>query len=158
MPSVAGGRPVELGAGHDGAALHGDLGDFLVAGVAEVERAEVGAEVAGVAGEGDVPERVGGLGGLLDDVDLGVGGELVRRLASPERRGRSARRSCRRTRRGCWVVVGGVGGGVAELELLVAVRRRRTVASAPVMLRFWMLTACQGSAKVRAGVARMVLA
>ena len=53
---------------------------------------------------------------------------------------------------------GGVGGGVAELELLVVGRRRRTVASAPVMLRFWMLMACQGSAKVRAGVARMVLA
>src|SRR6266851_3078346 len=59
--------PVELGAGHDGAALQGDSGDLLVVGVAEVEQAKVGADVAGVAGEGDVPEGVGGAGGLLDD-------------------------------------------------------------------------------------------
>ena len=115
---MAGGRPVEFGAGHDGAALQGDLGDLLVAGVAQVECAEVGAEVAGVAGEGDVPERVGGVLGLLDDVDLGVGGELVEG-ASPEEEGVLG-----------GVVVGvlgedvgwwwgGVGGGVAELELLV---------------------------------------
>ena len=44
--------------------------------VGEVEGADVGAEMAGVAGEGDVPERVGGLGGLLDDVELRAGGEL----------------------------------------------------------------------------------
>ena len=48
-----------------------------VAGVGEVEQAEVGADAAGVAGEVDVPERVGGLGGLLHDVDLGAGGELA---------------------------------------------------------------------------------
>ena len=70
-------RPVELGSGHDGSALQGDLRDLLVAGVAEVEGAEVGAEVAGVAREGDVPEWVGCVLGLLDEVDLGVGCELV---------------------------------------------------------------------------------
>ena len=74
-------RPVELDAGHDGAALQGDLRDLLIAGVAEVEDAEVGAEVAGVAGEVDVPERVGGVVGLLDDVDLGAGGDLVAEFA-----------------------------------------------------------------------------
>ncbi len=72
----------------------------------------------GVAGEGDVPERIGGVLSLLDDVDLGVGGELVEG-ACPEEEG---------VLRG--VVVGvlgedvgwgraGVGGGVAELKLLV---------------------------------------
>jgi hypothetical protein len=49
----------------------------LVAGVAQVEQAQVGAEVAGVAGYADVPERVGGVLGALDDRDLGVGGDLV---------------------------------------------------------------------------------
>ena len=70
--------------------------------------------MAGVAREGDVPERVGRVGGLLDDVDLGVGGELVE-VPRPSEEG---------VLRG--VVVGvfgdevggwgcGAGGGVAEL-------------------------------------------
>ena len=71
--------------------MEGNLGNLLVAGVAYVQCAEVGAEVAGVAGEGDIPERVGGVLGLLDDVDLGVGGELVAwfagELSGPEEEG-----------------------------------------------------------------------
>ncbi len=74
--------------------------------------------MAGVAGKGDVPERVGGVLGLLNDVDLGVGGELAEG-AGPEEEGVLG-----------GVVVGvlgedvgwgraGVGSGVAELELLV---------------------------------------
>ena len=74
--------------------------------------------MAGVAGEGDVPEWVGGVLGLLDDVELGVGGELVEAGRSRSREGVLG-----------GVVVGvlgeevgwgwaGVGGGVAELELL----------------------------------------
>jgi len=98
--------------------LERDLGDLLVAGVAKVEGAEVGAEAAGVAGEGDVPKRVGGVLSFLDDVDLCVGVELMEG-ASPA--GYSVLRG---------VVVGvlgedvgwgrgGVGCGVAELKLLV---------------------------------------
>ncbi len=74
--------------------------------------------MAGVAGEGYVPEWVGGVLSLLDYVELGVGSELVE-AACPCEEG---------VLRG--VVVGvlgedvgwrraGVGGGVAELELLV---------------------------------------
>ena len=58
--------------------------DLLIAGVAQVQQAEVGAEAAGVAGEGDVPKRVGGVLGLLDDVDLGVRGELVEGASPPD--------------------------------------------------------------------------
>ena len=73
--------------------------------------------MAGVAGEGDVPEGVGGVLGLLDDVDLGVGGELAE-AASPAGEGvlRGVVVGILRENVGRWW--GGVGGGVAELELL----------------------------------------
>ena len=74
---VAGRRPVELGSAHDGAALQGDIGDLLVASVGDVEESQVRADQAGVAGEGGVEECVGGLGGSLDDGELGAGGDLA---------------------------------------------------------------------------------
>ena len=64
---MVGGGPVDLGSAHDGAALQGNVGYLLVAGVGEVEEADVGAQEAGVADEGEIEERVGGLGGALDD-------------------------------------------------------------------------------------------
>ena len=109
--------PGEFHAAHDGAALHGDLGDFGVAGVGEVEQAEVGADAAGVAGERDVPERVGSLGGLLDDIDLGAGGELAEGAGVREDGvlGGVVERVFGEVVGG---KVAGVGGGVAELKLL----------------------------------------
>ena len=40
---------------HDGAALHGDADDLCVAGVAQVQQAEVRTDAAGVAREAKVP-------------------------------------------------------------------------------------------------------
>ena len=74
---MMGGGPVDLGSGHDGAALEGDVGDLLVAGVGEVEEAHVWAQETSVADEGQVEECVGGLGGALDDGELGGSGDLA---------------------------------------------------------------------------------
>ncbi len=63
--------------------MQGDVWDLLVAGVAEVQQAQVGTQVAGVAGDGDVPERVRGVLGALDYVDLRVGADLVQ-VAAPD--------------------------------------------------------------------------
>src|SRR6266851_604100 len=114
--------PVEFGAGHDGAAREGDSGDLLAVGVAEVEQAQVGADVAAVAGQGDVPEGVGGAGGLLDDRYLGAGGDMGGKgggqFARPGEEGAlgGVVEGVLGDEAGGWG--GGLNGGVAELELL----------------------------------------
>ncbi len=74
--------------------------------------------MAGVAGEGDVPEWVGGVLGLLDDVDLGVSRELAE-VARPAEEGVLCGVVVGILGEKVWRGCGGVGGGVAELELLV---------------------------------------
>ena len=79
---------------------------------------------AGVARERRVPERIGGLAGLLDHGDLGVRGHLVQALA-----GKLAGPAEERALGGVVVGVlgdqagrraGGADGGVAECDLLRA--------------------------------------